>query len=38
MKTKVPLSKRKKHKGFIKGIRDHHTMNQNNRNNRDETQ
>jgi hypothetical protein len=24
MKTKIPLSKRKKYKGFIKGIRDHH--------------
>jgi hypothetical protein len=24
MKTKIPLSKKKKHKGFIKGIRDYH--------------
>jgi hypothetical protein len=23
MKTKIPLLKRKKHKGFIKGIREH---------------
>lgn len=30
VKTKIPLSKRKKHKGFINAVRGCHTKNQKN--------